>query len=129
MRIGRTSPRCVGWPTSRRGLEGLALALLVALRPGEPASTGASLLALRAEAPAVLRPALLSEGAVGAIVRAALGGRASDELCAAVWAASGGNPLYLTELLRAVELDGRRAGRARSGRAAGWRASRGSRGG
>src|SRR5262249_16779445 len=31
-----------------------------------------------------------------------IGDRASDELCAAVWAASGGNPLYLTELLRAV---------------------------
>ena len=88
-------------------LEGLAVVLLVALRPGEAALTGASLLALRAEASAVVRPALLSEGAVGAIVRAAVGGRASDELCAAVWAASGGNPLYLTELLRAVELDDR----------------------
>src|SRR5262249_15451384 len=28
-------------------------------------------------------------------------------LCATAWAASGGNPLYLTELLRAVELEGR----------------------
>ena len=55
----------------------------------------------------MVRPELLSEGAVGAIVRAALGGGATDELCAAVWAASGGNPLYLTELLRAVELEGR----------------------
>src|SRR5262249_16384481 len=61
--------------------------------------------ALRAEARAVVRPALLSEGAVHAMVRAALGGRASDELCATAWAASGGNPLYLTELLRAVEIE------------------------
>ena len=88
-------------------LEGLALVMLVAVRPGEPTLTGASLLALRAEAGAVVRPALLSEGAVSAIVRATVGGRASDELCAAVWAASGGNPLYLAELLRAVELDDR----------------------
>ena len=55
-----------------------------------------------------MRPRLLSERAVDAIVRAALGGGANDELCAAVWAASGGNPLYVTELLRAVELDERR---------------------
>ena len=44
---------------------------------------------------------------MSAVVRAAAGGGASDELCAAVYAASGGNPLYLTELLRAAELDGR----------------------
>ena len=50
---------------------------------------------------------MLSEGAVGAIVRAALGRGASDGLCAAVWEASGGNPLYVTELLRAAELEGR----------------------
>jgi DNA-binding CsgD family transcriptional regulator len=88
-------------------LEGLAVALLVVLRPGEPASTGVSLVTLRAEAATVVRPALLSEGAGRAMVHAALGGSASEELCVAVWAASGGNPLYLTELLRAVELDDR----------------------
>ena len=88
-------------------LDGLPLALLVALRPGEPASTGALLTALRVEAPTVLHPALLSEGAVAAMVRAAVGGGASDELCAEAWSATGGNPLYLTELLRAVELEPR----------------------
>ena len=40
------------------------------------------------------------------MVRATAGGEASDELCAAVYAACGGNPLYLTELLRAAELSG-----------------------
>jgi DNA-binding CsgD family transcriptional regulator len=88
-------------------LEGLALVILVALRSGEPALTDASLLALRAEAVSVVRPGLLSEGAVSGIVRATVGGKAGDELCAAVWAASGGNPLYLAELLRAVELHDR----------------------
>jgi DNA-binding NarL/FixJ family response regulator len=88
-------------------LDGLAVALLVALRPGKPASEGTSLAALRAEAARVVRPGLLSEGAVGAVVRGALGAGATPELCAAVWEASGGNPLYAAELLRAVELEDR----------------------
>jgi DNA-binding CsgD family transcriptional regulator len=88
-----------------RRLEGLDLSLLVALRPQEPALTSVSLLALRAEGAMVVRPGLLSVDATQAIVRVATGGRASDELCAAIWTASGGNPLYLTELLRAIGLD------------------------
>src|SRR5581483_6050843 len=46
-------------------LEGLALALLVTVRPAEPAALGAALLALRAEPATVVRPALLSEGGCG----------------------------------------------------------------
>ena len=88
-------------------LEGLAAGMLVAMRPGDPAAMGAPLAAVRAQAATVLRPALLSEQAVGAVVRAAAGGEASDELCAAVYAACGGNPLYLAELLRAAEASGR----------------------
>src|SRR5262249_802881 len=45
--------------------------------------------------------------AVSAMVRSAVGGGASDELCSAVYEASGGNPLYLAELLRAADLSGR----------------------
>ena len=87
-------------------LEGLAAGTLVALRQGDPAVMGAPLLAVRAAA-AVLRPALLSEQAVSAMVRAAAGGEVSDELCSAVCAACGGNPLYLAELLRAADRSGR----------------------
>jgi DNA-binding CsgD family transcriptional regulator len=87
-------------------LGGLAVALVVALRPSEPASTSPSLLAVRAEA-SVIRPRLLSEAAVAAVVRAAVGEGASGELCAAVWAASGGNPFYASELLRGPELEQR----------------------
>jgi hypothetical protein len=87
-------------------LEGLAAGMLVAWRQGDPAVMEAPLLAVRAEA-AVLRPALLTAQAVSAVVRAAAGGEASDELCAAVYAACGGNPLYLTELLRAAGRKGR----------------------
>jgi DNA-binding CsgD family transcriptional regulator len=87
-------------------LEGLAAGMLVAMRHGDPATIGAPLAAVRAQA-VVLRPALLSEQAVSAMIRAAGGGEASDELCSAVYAACGGNPLYLAELLRAAEASGR----------------------
>ncbi|MBV9939801.1 MAG: AAA family ATPase [Acidobacteriaceae bacterium] len=87
-------------------LEGLALALIVALRPGEPNAMSGPLLALRTAA-TVVRPALLSESAVGMIIRDTVGDTATNELCAAVWTASGGNPLYLNELLRAIELEDR----------------------
>jgi DNA-binding CsgD family transcriptional regulator len=83
-------------------LEGPAVALLVALRPTQPASP-ASLDALLAQARAVVLPRLLSEGAVREIVRAALGAGATDRVCQAAWTASGGNPFYLTELLRGFE--------------------------
>ena len=86
-------------------LEGLALSLVVAMRRDEPARSSVALSALRAEAATVLRPALLSDDATRTIVRAATGGRASDELCATIWTASGGNPLYLAELLRAIAFD------------------------
>ena len=88
-------------------LEGLAAGMLVALRQGDPAAARAPLMAVRAAAAEVLSPALLSGPAVGAVVREAAGGEAGDELCAAVYAACGGNPLYLTELLRAAEWEGR----------------------
>jgi DNA-binding CsgD family transcriptional regulator len=88
-----------------RRLDGLNLVLLVALRPADPAFAKPTLLALRAEAPTILRPALLSENAVGALVFATLGSRSNDRLCEAVWTASGGNPLYVTELLRALALN------------------------
>ena len=90
-----------------RRLDGLNLVLLVALRPGDPAFANSTLLALRVEAPTVLHPALLSENAVGALVRATMGSRSNDGLCEAVWTASGGNPLYVTELLRTLELNDR----------------------
>jgi DNA-binding CsgD family transcriptional regulator len=88
-------------------LEGLAAGMLVAMRPGDPAAMDAPLAAVRAQAAAVLQPALLSQQAVSAVVRAAAGGEASGELCGAVYAACGGNPLYLAELLRAAQASGR----------------------
>jgi hypothetical protein len=86
-------------------MEGLPLALAIALRPREPASMDASLLTLRTQTPTVVHPSTLSEAAVSAVVRATFGDTATDRLCTAVWTASGGNPLYVTELMRAIKLD------------------------
>ena len=99
----QSSRRWLAYLASR--VEGLALSLLVVLRSADPASEDVPLLALRAEADAVVRLGPLSADAVGVIARDDLG-EASDELCAAVARASGGNPLYVRELLRAVQLDG-----------------------
>jgi hypothetical protein len=87
-----------------RRLEGLNLVLLVALRPAAPALANPMLLALRAEVQTTLRPALLTKGAVGALIHM-MTGKSNDGLCEAVWSASGGNPLYVTDLLGALELD------------------------
>ena len=85
-------------------LDGLALALVVALRPVEPASGEGPLMAVRAAATAVVRPQLLSLDAVTAMTRERLGAQVSDELCGALSRTSGGNPFYIAELLRALEL-------------------------
>jgi DNA-binding CsgD family transcriptional regulator len=87
-------------------LDGLPVAVLVALHPGEAGSTRQSLVALRAQTAAV-RPALLSRDAVVTVVRSVIGGDASEEFCDAVWDATGGNPLYLSELLRSGALEER----------------------
>jgi DNA-binding CsgD family transcriptional regulator len=83
-------------------LEGLPLALVVALRPSSPGVTPLPLLALRTDVKTILRPGLLSEVAVDAVVRASAGARAPEALSTTLYAASGGNPFYLTELLRAA---------------------------
>ncbi|MBV8916237.1 MAG: AAA family ATPase [Acetobacteraceae bacterium] len=86
-----------------RRLEGLRVVLLVAFRHQEPARANASLLALRAEPATVLQPALLSRRAVTQLVRAVMGDAADNQIGETMWAASGGNPLYLAELLRGFE--------------------------
>jgi DNA-binding CsgD family transcriptional regulator len=87
-------------------LDGLAVAVLVALRPGEAGSARESLLALRVQSASV-RPGLLSRDAVVTVVRSVLGSEVTEDFCNAMWDATGGNPLYLSELLRSVELKDR----------------------
>lgn len=86
-------------------VEGLAISLLVALRPSRPVEEPSPMAAIRSEA-AVVRPGLLSEAAATRLVRGAASGEVSFELCTALWQASGGNPFYLTELLRGVGSSG-----------------------
>ncbi|HXX47850.1 MAG TPA: AAA family ATPase [Myxococcota bacterium] len=85
-------------------LEGRRIALVVALRPDEPASHAPALAALR-RAATVIKPQLLSREAVAALVRKALGSAGSD-LDALAHRATGGNPFYLRELLRAAQRGG-----------------------
>jgi hypothetical protein len=61
---------------------------------------------MRAEAAAVVRPGLLTEEGVAALVRGVLGAESSDELCSSFRSVSGGNPFYLHELLRRGQPEG-----------------------
>ncbi len=83
-----------------RRLDGLPLAVVLALRPDEPGSPADLLDPLRLDPRAdVVRLQPLTPAAVERLL-----GPASPELVAACHRASAGNPLYLRELLR--ELDG-----------------------
>jgi DNA-binding CsgD family transcriptional regulator len=87
-------------------VEGLPLSLIAALRPLDPVSSGPGLLAVRGEAE-IVRPAVLSVAAVAGVVRDVLSFEVSDEVCAAIHDACGGNPFYLHALVRAIQEDGR----------------------
>jgi DNA-binding CsgD family transcriptional regulator len=87
-----------------RRVVGLPLAVVVALRPGEPGTPHALVDAIRLDPLAktlALRP--LSERAVGQIVACALPGWATAEFQHACYLACAGNPLYLRELILALE--------------------------
>ena len=90
-------------------LDGPSVSLVAALRPDEPASRSQPLVAVRAAA-ATIRPSLLSRQAVAAIVRNTLGSGADDDVCALAYRATGGNPFYLREFLRALERAGDSSG-------------------
>lgn len=90
----------LGWLAYLVGrLEGLAVAVVVALRPAERASSEDALLTIRARGSAV-RPMLLSVDAVAAMAQAILDADITDSQCVALRQATGGNPFYLSELLR-----------------------------
>jgi DNA-binding CsgD family transcriptional regulator len=106
------SLRCLAYLAPR--LEALPITLLVALRPPPPAEEPAPLAALRAEA-TVVKPQLLSEAAAKELVLSAAENPVSVEVCEDLWQASGGNPFYLTELVRGLETSGTPAGNVREG--------------
>jgi AAA ATPase domain len=88
-------------------LEGLPVLVAAALRTGEsPAEV--TLLAEIAEDPVTvaIRPHSLSEAAAGELVRERLGPGAEDAFWTACHRATGGNPLLLLELLKAMQAEG-----------------------
>lgn len=91
-----------------RRLEGMqAAGVVVTLRTAEP-GTGDELLDDLRSAPRSrsVRPGPLSERAVAVAVRTDRSQRVDDDFCRACHHASGGNPLYLRELLRAIDAEG-----------------------
>jgi DNA-binding CsgD family transcriptional regulator len=87
-------------------IEGLPIAMLLAGRP--PVDEAGALWAQVASRPsaAVLYPRPLSQSAAAALARERLGLEAADEFCRACHTATGGNPLFLRELLRALDAAG-----------------------
>jgi len=90
-----------------RRLEGLPILIAATVRSGEP-GTDPTLLAEVVHDPGALMllPGPLSEDGAAALVRTRLGAGADDAFCAACHAATGGNPLLLRQLLRALEAEG-----------------------
>jgi DNA-binding CsgD family transcriptional regulator/tetratricopeptide (TPR) repeat protein len=89
-----------------RRLSGMAVLLLVAVRPHEPGGQEELVSTLRESlAGAVLRPAPLSEAAVGRLVAQRFVGTAAGEFVAACHMATGGNPFLVGELLSALSSD------------------------
>jgi len=89
-----------------RRMNGLALLLLVALRPDEPGTEEELVSALRENPSAeALRPAPLSKAAVGSLVDAQFTPGAAGEFVAACHQATGGNPFLVGELLSALSSD------------------------
>jgi hypothetical protein len=87
-----------------RRVSGLPVALVVAVRSGEPAAVEERLLGLESSAVAsVLQPPPFSARAVGRRVRERLGAEPDEAFSRACLDATGGNPLFLEELLRELE--------------------------
>src|SRR4051794_24160176 len=82
-----------------RRLEGQPLGMIVGTRPLDPALTPDAAMLVGDPACAVLRPAPLTETAVGALVSDRLGGQADERFVRACLDVTGGNPFLLGELL------------------------------
>jgi DNA-binding CsgD family transcriptional regulator len=95
-----SSLRFLGY-LSRR-IEALPVALLVAGRASDPEGTGVWRELADDPAAEILRPRALSEEAAAGVVRDRLGQDAGQALCEACHRATGGNPLFLRELVAAL---------------------------
>jgi DNA-binding CsgD family transcriptional regulator len=84
-------------------LDGLPVLVVAALRPAE---AGAETLGFSTLVPARIEPRPLSEHGSAQLVRRELAEDADPAFCRSCHAASGGNPLLLTELLRTLAREG-----------------------
>jgi DNA-binding CsgD family transcriptional regulator len=83
-------------------LEGLAVSVVVGLRPQDPGEHLVTAQILADPLATVLRPAPLSAEATTQFLREALSPEAGDAFCAACREETGGNPLLLRELTRTI---------------------------
>ncbi len=89
-----------------RRTDGLSVALILSARPSEPGTVEELLTGLcTTEGVVRLQPRALSCRAVDELARAALGEQVAQAFSAACHAATGGNPFYVTELLRRLRSD------------------------
>jgi DNA-binding CsgD family transcriptional regulator len=104
--VDRDSLRFLAYLAQR--IEGIRVTMLLAGRRPDPAADGGSLWAQVASRPeaGVLHPRPLSESAAVALARERLGAEAAEEFCRACHRATGGNPLFLRELLGALDAAG-----------------------
>lgn len=87
-------------------MEGLAVSVVVGLRPQDPGEHRLMAQILSDPLAAALRPAPLSAEATARIMREALSPDAEDVFCAACWEETGGNPLLLRELIHTIAAEG-----------------------
>jgi DNA-binding CsgD family transcriptional regulator len=101
--VDRDSLRFLSYLAQR--IDGPSIAMVLAGRPPEAGDSDSSVWAqISSRASAIaLRPRPLSESAVAALARERLGSGAAQEFCRACHTATGGNPLFLRELLGGLE--------------------------
>jgi DNA-binding CsgD family transcriptional regulator len=88
-------------------IDGLPVAMVVALRPHHDAADPGAFRQLRHQSGArLLEPAALSPDALATLTRSRFFPDAADAFCAAVHDVTGGNPFLAHELLLALDLDG-----------------------
>jgi DNA-binding CsgD family transcriptional regulator/tetratricopeptide (TPR) repeat protein len=90
-----------------RRLEGSPIGVVSATRPNEPGADAALLAELAGDALATsLRPGGLSPDGVAGVIERRLGEVPDADFARACHSATGGNPLLLHELLKAIQVDG-----------------------
>jgi DNA-binding CsgD family transcriptional regulator len=88
-------------------LEEAPVLLALTARPTAPDAHGELIAAISSDPAAdIVRPGPLSDTAVSALVKSALGSHADDEFCKACHHASSGNPFVLHDLLSELRIEG-----------------------